>query len=287
MIIIKNISKAFNDKNVINDVSLSIQPGITALIGKNGSGKSTLLRLISNIYHLDNGEIYIDGYSYTSLEAKRLSFFLSDNPYYFPSGYIKDTLRYYECLFPLDKKVFDHLINRFSLPNDKRLITFSKGMIKLLFIAISFSVKTPYLLLDEPLDGVDVIAIDEIKKMIIELCNDKTIIISSHNVEILKDLAEYFIFVKEGKVILNGTLDDITSHLYKYQVIFDHEIDISHLKKDIPSIIDVKKTGSIYYLIAKEEINESMLTNYPHHQFTNIDIDIIEAIRLEIGDNDL
>lgn len=70
MISVKSINKTFKDYKVIDDISLSIHQGITALIGKNGSGKSTLLRLISGIYHLDSGEIYIDGYPYTSLEAK-------------------------------------------------------------------------------------------------------------------------------------------------------------------------------------------------------------------------
>lgn len=283
MISVKSINKTFKDYKVIDDISLSIHQGITALIGKNGSGKSTLLRLISGIYHLDSGEIYIDGYPYTSLEAKKLSFFLSDNPYYFPNGYIKDTYKYYECLFPTDSNVFYQLIDKFSLPLKKRLSTFSKGMIKLLFIALSLSMKSSYLYLDEPLDGIDIVALDEIKKILISLYEDKTIIISSHNVDVLKNLADHFIFIKEGKKILDGTIDDITSDLYKYQIIFTEEIDLAAIKKDIPSVVDSKRVGSIYYIISNREIKEANI-KYPHSSFINIDVDIIEAIKLKIGD---
>lgn len=101
--------------------------------------------------------------------------------------------------------------------------------------------------------------------------------------DVLKNLADHFIFIKEGKKILDGTIDDITSDLYKYQIIFTEEIDLAAIKKDIPSVVDSKRVGSIYYIISNREIKEANI-KYPHSSFINIDVDIIEAIKLKIGD---
>ena len=149
MIEIKNLVKTFGSVRAVDDLSITINSGINGLIGENGAGKSTLLRLISDVYQPDSGEIIIDGVPNYKVMAKRDVFFLPDNPYAPHNMAVSQVFELYSTLFDLDKEKFMSIMNKLSLPTDRKVSTYSKGMRRQLFIAIALSSNAKYALLDE------------------------------------------------------------------------------------------------------------------------------------------
>ena len=128
MIEIKNLVKTFGSVRAVDDLSITINSGINGLIGENGAGKSTLLRLISDVYQADEGTITIDGLSNQDVQIKRNLFFLPDNPYAPHNMTISQTFEFYSTLFDLDNDKFREIMNKLSLPIERKVSTSSKGM---------------------------------------------------------------------------------------------------------------------------------------------------------------
>ena len=193
MIEIKNLTKIF-PPNVyaVNDLTITINKGVNGLIGENGAGKSTLLRCIADVYLKDKGEILIDGHSNSDDVSRNNVFFLSDNPFYSGNGNAMTNMQFYASLFDLDEEKFKELMSHLSLPLDRRVSTFSKGMRRQLFLCIALSMKAEYILLDEAFDGLDPIVQDVIKEEIIKNAENKTFLVSSHNLVSLERLCDNF-----------------------------------------------------------------------------------------------
>ena len=147
MIEIKQLTKTFGPVKAVDDLSISINPGINGLVGENGAGKSTLLRLISDVYQKDDGEIIIDGKTNQDISNKNNLFFLSDNPYSPGNNTIEQTYNFYSTLFELDRNRFKEIMDKLSLPLNRRVSTFSKGMKRQFFLALALSAKAKYILL--------------------------------------------------------------------------------------------------------------------------------------------
>ncbi len=283
MIEIRNLVKKFPGVIAVNDLTIDIHPGINGLIGENGAGKSTLLRLIADVYQKDSGSILIDGQPNDQKEVKNNLFFLSDNPYVYNNYNAKETIDFYSSLFDLDIDKFYQILDRLSLPRDRNISTFSKGMRRQLFLALSLSMKAQYILLDEAFDGLDPIVQDVIKEEIILHSADKTFLISSHNLLSLQRLCDNFILLSKGQCKKNGGAEDLGKNFVKYQAIFDKDLTIKDFKDAGINAVSVKKIGSISYVVIngigeeeniKEKFHPTLLENVP--------IDNEELIMLEM-----
>ena len=227
MIQINNLTKRFlPDVVAVNDLSIEIKQGVTGLIGENGAGKSTLLRLIADVYYKDEGEILIDSLANDSLETKNNLFFLSDDPFYSGNGNAIENLKFYQSLFDLDENIFKDMMSKLSLPLDRRVSTFSKGMRRQLFLCIALSMKAKYILLDEAFDGLDPIVQDVVKEEIVKNSKEKTFLISSHNLSSLERLCDSFILLSKGKLKKEGEKQDMGKSLFKYQILLKNNVHI-------------------------------------------------------------
>ena len=188
MIEIKNLVKTFGSVRAVDDLSITINSGINGLIGENGAGKSTLLRLISDVYQQDSGSIVIDGLPNNDIKAKRDLFFLPDNPYAPHNSTVNQVFEFYSTLFDLDREKFRSIMNKLSLPLGRKVSTYSKGMRRQFFIAIALSSKAKYALLDEAFDGLDPLVLATVREEIIKDADQKTYIVSSHNISSLERL---------------------------------------------------------------------------------------------------
>lgn len=191
MIEIKNLTKSFDGKKVLEEINLTIPKGsIFGLIGINGAGKSTLMRIMTTVYKPDSGEILFEGISlFESKEIKKKVFFLPDEPYYSLNASVKSLLKLYQSFYKdFDKDKFYYYMEKFDLDPNKKIINYSKGMKRRFFICIALACKVEYIILDEAFDGLDPLARIEFKNMITDIYEeyeDMTIILSSHS---LKDL---------------------------------------------------------------------------------------------------
>lgn len=283
MIELRNLTKKFPSVIAVNNLTLDIKPGINGLIGENGAGKSTLLRLIADVYTKDEGSILIDGKDNHEDIVKGNLFFLSDNPYFASNANVKETLSLYSSLFDLDEEKFYQLLDKLSLPKDRKISTFSKGMRRQLFLAIALSMKADYILLDEAFDGLDPIVQDIVKQEIIMSSSSKTFLISSHNLSSLERLCDNFILLSKGKFAKGGQSEDLGRNFKKYQIMFDEEVDLEKLKNDGINAISFKKIGSISYVVVDGLEEENKIKNkYKNTLFEPVPIDNEEIIMLEM-----
>ncbi len=236
MIEINKVYKSFNEKEVLKDISLKIEDGkVLGLCGINGAGKSTLLRIISGVYMADSGEVLIDGKNiYDNDDVKKNLFFLPDEPFYDFNSTPKSIIKLYNAMYNLNLDIYYKTIEHFKIPLDKKIIKFSKGMKRQVFISIAFAIKPKYLILDEAFDGLDPFARMYFKKEIVDLVSDNltTVIIASHSLRELEDICDTFAIIDKNKIAASGELFDSLDKIHKYQIAFDKIIN----KDDFPQI---------------------------------------------------
>lgn len=223
MIEIKNVVKKYGNKNVVDNVSMKILDGkITSFIGPNGAGKSTLLFMISRLVKRDGGEIFIDGKEVSNWDndnlAKKLSILKQSN-------HINIRLTIRELVsfgrFPYsqgkltkeDLKYIDEAIEYMKLSDieNKYLDQLSGGQRQRAYIAMVIAQNTDYILLDEPLNNLDMKHSVQIMKILRSLVDDlgKTIILVIHDINFASYYSDYIVALKDGKLISHGDADEI------------------------------------------------------------------------------
>lgn len=211
------LNKRYEDFHLqIND--LKIQEGsIVGLIGENGSGKSTFLNLLLNQIKSDTCSIKILGLDNDKDENKiklNLGVILEQN--YFPDSFsVRQLGKMLQKIYSTwDKELYQKLIDKFDLPRNKQIGDFSRGMVvKLNFIA-TLSHHPKILIADEATSGLDPIVRKEILSMLKEFVDDNkmTVLLSSHILSDLEQVADYFIFIENGSILLKGERNKLLNH---------------------------------------------------------------------------
>ncbi|MEK4967320.1 ABC transporter ATP-binding protein [Cytobacillus sp. FSL R7-0696] len=239
MIEIKGLTKRFNKKPVVEDVTVAIEPGtITSFIGPNGAGKSTLLSMVSRLLEADTGEVLLDQNDVTKWKsnefAKRVSILKQANHinvrltvrdlvefgrYPYSKGRLNDA----------DKKFVDQAIEYMNLSNmeDKFLDELSGGQKQRAFIAMVIAQDTDYVLLDEPLNNLDMKHSVQIMKILRKLVDDlgKTVVIVLHDINFASVYSDRIVALKDGKVVKNGLTEEIINSV-ALREIYDMDIPI-------------------------------------------------------------
>ncbi|EFR95563.1 Putative HMP/thiamine import ATP-binding protein YkoD [Listeria ivanovii subsp. londoniensis] len=255
---IRKITKKMEDKTVLKDISFDLKGGeVTALIGRNGVGKTTLFSTMTGIYLPDDGDVFLDGKSiYKHPEVKRDLFFLEDNMNHYNTYSVHAVVKIYKNIYTtFDEHLFNDLMKQFDLPMKAKLMSFSKGRKALFFIILAFSLNVRFLLLDEPMDGLDVI----IKKQILNLIKDTvkmretSVVIASHRLDELEAIADRVIVLKGASVELDYYLADMRDNSVKIQVAFKTKIIPGFVKEKARLLY---RNGRIYTLLVTENASE-------------------------------
>lgn len=268
MLEIKNVTKAFKDKSVLDDVSLNIDHGsIFGLVGVNGAGKSTLLRSVAGIYSLDDGLVLFEGLdTHIDVEIRKRIFLVSDDPYYPYGSSIKSLKMFYKSFYDFDEEVYQKYLNLFKLSETDNISNFSKGMKRQALLLIALACKPELLLLDEAFDGLDPIVRVHIKNALSDLIEDNNslIIISSHNLKELEDICDSYGILENGHIETYGDLLESKANINKYQLAFKEEIDIELFKGF--DVLYKNMEGRIVTLVIKgnrEDVSKKLETFNP------------------------
>ncbi len=227
MIRVKNLHKYFDEYHALSGVDLCVETGsIYGLVGTNGSGKSTLIRILTGVLRADEGEIEFDGESsYENPEVKSRISLVSDDLSYLSSYTLKEIVNYYKSVYPKwDDERYDLLINDLNLHSKKKMSSFSKGMQKQAAFALAMSTHPDYLILDEPIDGLDPIVRRIIWKHIIEdVSEGMSVLVSSHNLREMEGICDSVGILDRGEMKIESNLDDMRSNICKLQAAFSDE----------------------------------------------------------------
>ena len=219
MIEIKDIEKSFKQNHVLRGVNLSIEKGtIQALLGANGAGKTTLINIISGLMKTDGGKFEIDGELITldSYEYRRKVGYVFEEPMYVEKFAAREQLEFLGKMYKLDKQTLkdriDQLISFFDLPDCsmKYIESYSKGMKSKMSLAMSLLHNPSVLILDEPFDGIDFVSVQNITKLFRQMADKgATILITSHQYDVIADIGTRFALLKDGKIMFNTAMDEL------------------------------------------------------------------------------
>ncbi|QGM29080.1 ATP-binding cassette domain-containing protein [Bacillus sp. N3536] len=212
-----NVTKRFKDFTVKN-IDLQVKQGfVTGFIGANGAGKSTSIKMMMNLLRPDVGEIKLFGLDYKKHEKaiKERIGFVYDGNVFFEGLNMKDIKRIVAPAYKhWDDKVFYQYIEKFELPLNKAIKTFSKGMQMKASLAIALSHHAELIIMDEPTAGLDPIFRRELLDLLQELMVDgnRTIFFSTHITTDLDRIADYIAFMQSGELVFNQSIHDVAEN---------------------------------------------------------------------------
>jgi len=218
MIEIQNLSFGYRKKKLLyRDLTLTLETGsIYGLLGKNGAGKSTLLKNLSGLLFPSKGSIMVNGF----MPGKRLPSFLETiylipEEVHVPSLTISNYEKLFAPFYPGFKpEEFHSYLEQLNVKDEGRLNTLSFGQQKKFIIAFALACNTHILLLDEPTNGLDIPSKIRFRKLIASVLHeDRTIIISTHQIRDLDNLIDRVIIVEDGELLLNASLTEISERL--------------------------------------------------------------------------
>ena len=244
---IDNINKKFSKKIVLNNVSFTVSTGeIVALIGRNGSGKTTLLKILSGIYSQDSGEIGIEGVDNKNIKKQLI--YIPDRFDYFKNSKIKKVCEFYKLAYEnFDEQYFKTELENIKLSQTNRLSELSKGQLTIFSLILGISCRTKFILLDEPLDGIDVINTKVITNYILDAQSDGIgLLISSHQLNALENISDKVVYLDDGV----GVSEEVNKDEYsKYQLVYQEKIS-EELRRNTDVRI-ISNIGRVYVVIMR------------------------------------
>ena len=220
-LIVERISKSFKKKKALSDVSCQFDVGLTALLGPNGAGKSTLMNIVCTLLEPDTGTVYYRGQEVKKTKTE----FLGDLSVQFQNQpmYRNDTameyLRFCGALKELPPSQIEaegrELLERFGLADTgkKKIAAFSGGMRQRLALCSAFLGAPKVILLDEPTAGLDIYEREALKRYLCELKKDRIIVVSTHIVSDVENIADKVILLNEGQIRADGTQIELIGEL--------------------------------------------------------------------------
>ena len=217
MLKFEHVTKVYGGKKALNDLTLSFLPGhVYALVGPNGSGKSTMMKVAAGLVKPNSGSATYQEMP-IGVESKRHIAYMCTEPFYYDYMKIQDVKQFYSDFFAdFDKERFDSLLQFMQLTLDMKVRSLSSGMAAKLKIAATLARNADICMLDEPLNGIDLVGRDQIIQSILRAANpNATILISSHLFDELEPIVDHIVMMANGSLILEGELEEIRTRYGK------------------------------------------------------------------------
>ena len=221
----KNVVKTFDGFRALDSLNMTVPKGaVYGLVGPNGAGKSTIIRHLAGIYRQDSGEVLLDGQPvYENPAVKRRMTVIGDDWYYFPQANIREMARFFAGLYPaFSWERYEKLKQVFALDEKMMLRSMSKGMQKQAAFWLAVCCMPEYLILDEPVDGLDPVMRRQVWSLLLGDVSERgtTVLVSSHNLRELEDVCDHVGILNRGQVLLERSLSDLQDNTVKLQVAY-------------------------------------------------------------------
>ena len=271
MLEVKNVVKTFDGFRALDGLTMTVPKGaVYGLVGPNGAGKSTIIRHLAGIYRQDSGEVLLDGQPvYENTEAKRRMAVIGDDWYYFPQAGIKEMAKFFAGIYPdFSWERYEKLKQVFPLDEKMMLRRMSKGMQKQAAFWLTVCCMPEYLILDEPVDGLDPVMRRQVWSLLLGDVAERgtTVLVSSHNLRELEDVCDHVGILNHGKVLLERSLSDLQDNTVKLQVAYQgvtepvlpSELNILH-RSHVGRVYTYIVRGSSQEILRRMQITEPVL----------------------------
>ena len=207
---------------VFSNFSLELKENnIYGLLGKNGTGKSTLLYLISGLLRQQQGTVLVDGISAQDRRAEMLKdIFMVPEEFELPNVSLATYVKMNQEFYPnFSQEVLDRCLKDFDLPLSLKLNELSMGQKKKVFMSFALATGTRFLLMDEPTNGLDIPSKSQFRKVIANnMTEDRTLIISTHQVHDVESLLDHIIIMNQSQLLLDASVSDICEkYIFEYR----------------------------------------------------------------------
>ena len=292
MIEAKAVTKSFDGFLALNELNMTVPKGsIYGLVGPNGAGKSTILRHLCGVYRPDSGVITIEGQPvYENPAIKERMVVIPDDVYYYGSASVREMMKFYRGMYPtFSMERFEKLAEAFPEVDAKRPIRrMSKGMQKQAAFWLAMSCCPDYLLLDEPVDGLDPVMRRQVWSLLMGDVAERgtTVLVSSHNLRELEDVCDHVGILSHGQVVIERSLSQLQGTTVKLQVAFPDGV-----QPGLPQGMEVlhqSQLGRVYTYIVRgsaEEVQQQVEAIHPLF-VEALPLSLEEIFIYEMGGND-
>lgn len=287
MLKVEQLSKKIDRQTILDGIDFTVEPGeIIALVGRNGAGKTTLLRTMVGIIRPDMGDVLYGSKSiFKDAGLKRDVIFVPDSADALKNYTVNEATDLYESIYPsFNRTIFRETLTRYNIDN-KKIRQLSKGQKALVTLSLAFAVQAKYYLLDEPTDGLDVVAKSDVLKLMIAQVENRncSIIVSSHQLHELERIADRIIMIENGRVKAILSLEEARALSIKWQVVFNDHVPVELLERKDIEIINV--TGRVVLLMAKERTEEleTFIDSYNPMLIEEIPMSLEDVFRVQLG----
>ena len=259
MIEVRDAVKKFDGFAALDGANLLVPQGsVYGLVGPNGAGKSTLIRHLTGIYRQDGGTVRVDGqpvWENAPLKARIAA--IPDDWYYFMQSTVRDMMRFYKGFYPsFSTERYEKLKEVFNIDEKRAIRRLSKGMQKQVAFWLALSCMPDYLILDEPVDGLDPVMRRQVWSLVMGDVAQRgtTVLVSSHNLRELEDVCDHVGIMDHGKVLLERSLAQLQDNMVKMQVVFRD--GMTEVPPELP-VLHVSRVGRIHTLIMRMNAQEA------------------------------
>ena len=259
MIEVNGLVKRFDGFAALDGATLSVPAGsVYGLVGPNGAGKSTLIRHLTGIFRQDAGTVRIGGedvWENAALKARIAA--IPDDWYYFLQSSIRDMMRFYRGFYPnFSMERYEKLKEVFQLDEKRPIRRLSKGMQKQAAFWLALCCMPDYLILDEPVDGLDPVMRRQVWSLVLADVAQRgtTVLVSSHNLRELEDVCDHVGIMDHGKVLLERSLAQLQDNMVKLQVVFPD--GMTEVPAELP-VLHASRIGRIHTLIMRMSAQEA------------------------------
>lgn len=251
---VKKISKSFGSQKALNGVSFEVSKGeVVGFLGPNGAGKSTLMKILTTYMVADAGQATVNGYDVRTQAGavqKSLGYLPEHNPLY-PELYVKEYLTFLAEVYKVPTSRIPLVIEQTGLQPEahKKVGQLSKGYRQRVGLAAALLHDPEVLILDEPTTGLDPNQLLEIRKLIRDIGQSRTILLSTHIMKEVEAVCDRVVIISKGEIVADKKLAELREG--KEQIIeveFDYRVE-EVLLQQLPSVARVHNTGGFVYEI--------------------------------------
>ena len=259
MIEVRGLKKTFDGFAALDGADLSVPRGaVYGLVGPNGAGKTTLLRHLTGVYHQDSGSVTFDGQPvWENVDVKARIASIPDDWFYFMQAGLRDMMRFYRGFYPhFNAERYEKLKEVFALDETRPLRRMSKGQQKQAAFWLAMCAMPDYLILDEPVDGLDPVMRRQVWSLILQDVAERgtTVLVSSHNLRELEDVCDHVGVMSRGKLLLEHSLSELQDYTVKLQLAFEGA-ELPELPQEI-KVLHHAQTGRVHTLICRGSAEE-------------------------------
>jgi ABC-2 type transport system ATP-binding protein len=257
----RQLCKAFKNKPALRGLDLRVPAGsIFGFLGRNGAGKTTTIKTLMGLLQSDSGAAYVFGRPIAgadrSVELRRQIGFVTEDKELYPYMTVEQIIRFTRPFFPKWRDDLERrYLQMFGLPPRQKIPDLSKGMRSKLMLLLAISRGADLLILDEPTDGLDPAATEDVLRELVAIAasSGTTMFFSSHQLAEVELIADHIGIIDQGKMIVAGSLDDMKARYQRLQVVFANSVELPARWAD--GVESVRQEGRVVSILASNNVD--------------------------------